>query len=301
MKVLITGADGQLGKEIVTAIQKGECELGTIPEEYKNCEVISANKQELDISNYEKVKLFFQKHTPNIVINCAAIATADICEEKVEDTFRVNSLGAKNLAVLSETFNAKLVHISTDYVFGNDGFYSPICELEKCNPVNTYGKSKLLAEEYIKIFCSKFFIVRTAWLYGKYGKNFVKTIRKLGSEREQLKVINDQIGSPTSANDLVFHILKLALTEYYGVFHCTNNGSCSWYEFACQIIESSKMKCRVYGCTTTEYGGKAPRPYYSVLDNMMLRNTIGDDMRDWQSALSSYIKLIIEEGENADN
>ena len=156
-------------------------------------------------------------------------------------------------------------------------------------PVSAYGTTKLLGEEYVRDFCSKYFIVRTAWLYGYFGKNFVYTIMRAGKERGKLTVVNDQKGNPTNAEDLAYHLLKLALTEEYGVYHCTGEGECTWYDFACKIIEYAGIDCKVLPVTSEEYKTPAKRPEYSSLDNMMLRCTIGNNMREWKDALKVFM------------
>ena len=159
--------------------------------------------------------------------------------------------------------------------------------------LSSYGKTKLLGEEFVREFSSKYYIVRTAWLYGYVGHNFVYTMMKLGKDRDTLSVVNDQLGNPTHANDLAYHILKLIETEEYGVYHCTGKGECSWYDFASEIMKLSGRDCKVNPCTSAEYKAMYPnsadRPAYSSLDNMMLRCTIGDEMRDWKDALKTFM------------
>lgn len=178
--------------------------------------------------------------------------------------------------------------MSTDYVFSGVG-EKPLTEYDLTAPYSVYGKTKLLGENYVREFCSKYFIVRTAWLYGYVGHNFVYTMRRLGKEKDSINVVNDQRGNPTHANDLAYHILKLIETEEYGVYHCTGKGECTWYDFAKTIIELSGEECKVNPCTSEEYKTPAKRPEYSSLDNMMLRNTVGDEMRDWKDAIKSFI------------
>ena len=164
-----------------------------------------------------------------------------------------------------------------------------LIEYDLTSPCSVYGKTKLLEENYVRECSSKYFIVRTAWLYGCVGNNFVYTMRKLGKEKNYINVVNDQRVNPTNANDLAYHILKLIETEEYGVYHCTGKGECTWYEFAKMIIELSGEKCEVKPCTSEEYKTIAKRPEYSSLDNMMLRNNVGDEMREWQYALKSFV------------
>ena len=160
------------------------------------------------------------------------------------------------------------------------------------NPINIYGQCKYWGEKYIKTLCSRYFIIRTGWLYGDNGKNFVNTILKASKETKQLHVVDDQIGSPTNAEELAYHLLKLAITDYYGIYHCTGNGECSWYEFARAILEFSKIDCSLVPISSQDYNSKAQRPSYSTLDNWMLRCTIGDKMRIWQESLNDFIKKI---------
>jgi len=215
----------------------------------------------------------------------------DLSENNEDFAFKVNSIGPRNLAMACEMINAKLVQVSTDYVFSGIG-NKPLTGYDLTAPYSAYGKTKLLGEKYVKEFCSKYFIVRTAWLYGYVGHNFVYTMMRLGKEKDKLKVVNDQIGNPTHANDLAYHILKLIETEEYGIYHCTGKGECSWHDFAKTIIELCGAKCDVEPCTSEEYKTPAKRPEYSSLDNMMLRCTVGDEMRDWKEAIKSFIKKV---------
>jgi dTDP-4-dehydrorhamnose reductase len=291
MKILITGAKGQLGSEIAEIIRKGKAEVGGISENVQASEVILFDIDELDITNLKMVKDNLNHLKPEVVINCAAATNVDGCESNEDIAFKINSIGPRNLALGCEEIKAKLVQVSTDYVFSGVGD-KPLKEYDLPVPYSVYGKSKLLGEQYVRQFCSKYFIVRTAWLYGYSGHNFVYTMIKLGKEKDSISVVNDQIGNPTYANDLAYHILKLIETEEYGIYHCTNNGECTWYDFARIIIKLSKEKCKVIPCTSEEFKTKAKRPKYSSLDNMMLRNTIGDEMRDWRDAIISFMKKI---------
>ena len=194
--------------------------------------------------------------------------------------------------MVAEEIGAKLVQVSTDYVFSGVG-EKPLSEYELTAPYSVYGKTKLLGEDFVREFSSKYYIVRTAWLYGYVGHNFVYTMMRLGKEKESLSVVNDQLGNPTNANDLAYHILKLIETEEYGVYHCTGKGECSWYDFASEIMKLAGRDCKVNPCTSAEYKAMYPnsakRPEYSSLDNMMLRCTIGDEMRDWKDALKTFM------------
>jgi len=289
MKILITGSNGQLGSELEKILKIQESELGAISDIFKSSYVDCVDVKELDIKDKESVMTYVKNSKPNIIINCAAYTNVDGCENNKDDAFRVNAIGARNMAIAAEKVNSKLVHISTDYVFAGDGS-KPYREFDIPNPQSIYGTSKYLGEQYVREFCSQYFIVRTSWLYGYVGKNFVKTIMKAGREKGSLKVVNDQIGNPTNAVDLAHHLLKIAATEEYGIYHCTGTGKCSWFEFARKIIEYAGIKATISPCTTEDCIRSAKRPAYSVLDNMMLRCTVGDEMRLWQDALKYFIE-----------
>lgn len=294
MNVLVTGCKGQLGNELHKIITEKKSELGDIPQCFHGCKLTCIDVEDLDITDQEAVRDYFSALKPDVVINCAAYTNVNKCETDRDAAFQVNALGPRNLAIACEETGAKLVHVSTDYVFPGDG-KEPYVEWDLCGPQSIYGKTKYLGEEYVRDFCSRYFIVRTAWLYGYVGNNFVKTMRRLGTENGAVKVVSDQVGNPTSAADLAHHLLKLAATSEYGIYHCTGNGeACSWYEFTKKIMEYSGIDATVTPCTTEEYPTPAKRPAYSVLDNCMLRVTVGDEMRDWQEALKCYIDKIDE-------
>jgi dTDP-4-dehydrorhamnose reductase len=230
-----------------------------------------------------------KKVSPDVIINCAAYTNVDKCETDKDTAFAVNALGARNLAIAANDVGSKLLYISTDYVFDGSG-HEPRREWDLPNPQNVYGWTKLAGEQYVRQFCPRSFIVRTAWLYGYTGGNFVKTILNAAKSGKPLKVVDDQRGNPTSCVDLVKHLLKLAGTEDYGTYHCTNNGECSWYEFAKEFLKLSGLSYAIEPCTTEEFPRPAKRPAYSSLDNMMLRLTIGDEMRSWQDAIAEYME-----------
>ncbi|WBW96604.1 dTDP-4-dehydrorhamnose reductase [Oceanirhabdus sp. W0125-5] len=292
MKILITGAKGQLGKQITNIIKKGYSELGSISSIYKKAEIIGVGVEELDICYNKSVNDYIGRLTPDIIINCAGYTNVDLCESNEDIAFKVNSIGSRNLAIACENIGAKLIHISTDYVFSGEKAM-PYKEYDLMNPQNVYGKSKALGEQYIREICSRYFIIRTAWLYGYEGNNFVKTIMKLAANNDEIKVVDDQIGNPTNAEDLAHHILKLALTEEYGIYNCTGEEECTWYDFACKIVEYAGINCIIKPCTTEEFLRPAKRPHYSSLDNMMLRCTVGNEMRTWEYALKTFIENII--------
>ena len=291
MKILITGASGQLGTEIQRQLKNGGSALGPVPERLKNATVIATDVAELDITDRDATIAFVRRHQPDTIISCAAFTNVDGCETNPEAAFKVNAIGASNLAQAAERINARLIHVSTDYVFRGEG-NKPLDESERVDPKSVYGKTKALGEEYVKNFCHRYFIVRTAWLYGYAGKNFVKTIVNAGKKFGKLEVVSDQLGNPTNAEDLAHHILQLAVSHDYGVYHCTGEGVCSWYEFASEIIRLSGVDATVAPCTSAEYSAKHPaaadRPAWSALENRMLACTVGNHMRDWKEALADF-------------
>lgn len=295
MKILITGSRGQLGNELQKIIKTGEAEIGKISENIKKSEVFPLDVEELDITKLDDVRMVLKDIKPDVVINCAAATNVDGCESNQDLAFKINAIGARNLAMVSEEIGAKLVQVSTDYVFSGIGD-TPLTEFDLTVPYSVYGKTKLKGEEYVREFSSKYYIVRTAWLYGYVGKNFVYTMMNLGEQKDSLSVVNDQLGNPTHANDLAYHILKLIETDEYGIYHCTGKGECSWFDFATEIMKLSGRDCKVNPCTSEEYKSMYPnsakRPEYSSLDNMMLRSTVGDEMRDWKDALKTFMNNV---------
>ncbi|WP_183279701.1 dTDP-4-dehydrorhamnose reductase [Clostridium fungisolvens] len=288
MKILITGAKGQLGTQIINIIKAGKSELGVIPQNVASAEIIGIDVDELDITSLSATRTYLKEVKPDVVINCAAYTNVDGCETNEDIAFKVNAIGPRNLAIVCEELDTKLIHISTDYVFSGVGTKA-LKEYDLTGPVSVYGKTKLAGEEFVKQFSSKYFIVRTAWLYGYNGKNFVYTMMRLGKDKEFINVVNDQRGNPTNAEDLAHHLLKLVETEEYGTYHCTGTGECTWYDFAKKIMELSKIDCEVRPCTSDEFPSPTKRPEFSSLDNMMLRCTVGDEMRTWEEALKVFI------------
>ena len=289
MKILITGAKGMLGTQVALDLKRGYTVLGSIPQSFVGADVILADVDTLDITDKSATEKFIADCAPDVVINCAAYTNVDGCESHQDDAFKVNGIGSRNLAIACENIGAKLIHVSTDYVFKGDQ-PTPRREYDLANPISVYGKTKYAGEEFVRQFCTKHFIVRTAWLYGYYGKNFVKTMVRLCNERGGATVVNDQHGNPTNAADLSHHLLKIAASEEYGTYHCTNNGECTWYEFASEIARLAGFEGCMKPCTSDEYPTPTKRPAYSSLDNMMLRVTVGDEMRTWQDAIAAYFE-----------
>ena len=294
MKILITGANGQLGTELRRCLAAEQSEIGPLPAKLRHATVLATDVDTLDITSRHEVAAYVRHHAPDAILSCAAYTDVDGCETNPGAAFAVNAVGARNLAMAAEEVGAKLVHISTDYVFSGDAA-APVWEYETPAPRSVYGKTKLLGEQYVQQFCSHCFLVRTAWLYGYAGGNFVKTMLRLAKQNGAVTVVDDQLGNPTNAADLAHEILQLLVTKEYGVYHCTGEGVCSWYEFTKEIIRLSGLSAAVTPCSTAEYivhakKTVAARPAYSALENAMLKATIGNEMRDWKDALACFFK-----------
>ena len=279
MKVLITGSNGQLGLELSKQLH-----------ENSNYDVIKTDREDLNILDSKNVNDIITTEKPDIVINCAAHTAVDVCETDIENAYKINALGPRNLAIACEKIGSKFVQVSTDYVFDGSG-NRPYREDDMTCPNSIYGTSKLMGEQFTKEFCSKYFIVRTAWLYGN-GNNFVKTMLKLAETNTELNVVDDQVGSPTSTVDLAKAIIELMNTEYYGTYHGTCEGQCSWYDFAKKIFELKNIDIKVNPVTSEEFKRPAPRPAYSVLDNFMFKLVGLNSFRNWEESLKEYIDKI---------
>lgn len=276
MKILITGAYGMLGSDLREVL--------------KNFELICTGSKDLDIRDEDKVIDFICEKSPDLVINAAAYTAVDDCETNYDEAYAVNAIGPKNLAIACKKIDVPLIHISTDYVF--DGSKrTPLIENDKLGPQSAYGKTKLAGEEFIQENTDKYFILRTAWLYGLHGNNFVKTMLALAETHDEITVVNDQIGSPTYSLDLAVAITNLLRSDKYGVYHVTNEGECSWYDFACDIFELSNVDVKVIPVSTEKFPRPAPRPHYSVLDNKKWNASGFVPMRDYKEALGAYLSL----------
>jgi dTDP-4-dehydrorhamnose reductase len=276
-KVLVTGANGQLGKELV--------HLHTD----KSIEVVGYGRDALDITDIASCRRILHEQRPDAVIHCAAYTAVDQAESERDEAYRINAAGTRNMAVAAEEIDAKFCYISTDYVFDGNGS-EPYSEYDRTEPKSVYGKSKWAGEQLTQSLCSRYYIVRTSWVYGQYGNNFVKTMLKLGRERERLKVVHDQLGSPTYALDLAKFLLMLVQTDSYGIYHASNTGVCSWFEFAQAIFEEIKLVVTVEPCTTAEFPRPAPRPAYSVMDHGAIRYNGLELLRPWREALRHYLQ-----------
>ena len=276
MKVLVTGSAGQLGSDLVTILSQ------------EGYEVYGFDRNQMDITNIENVRRIIEDVKPDVVVHAAAYTNVDLAESERDQAFLVNAIGTRNIAIFAERVSAKLVYISTDYVF-NGMAESPINEFTPTDPINVYGQSKLAGEQFVRDFHNQFFIVRTSWVFGLHGNNFVKTMLKQAKTKEKITVVADQIGSPTYTVDLSKMIVELIRTEKYGIYHISNSGKCSWYEFAKAIYDEAGIHVHVVPCTSKEYPRPAKRPAFSVLDHMNLRLNGFHEPRNWKDALHDFI------------
>lgn len=276
-KIIVTGCNGQLGRAVNLEFQNNT-----------EIEFVNTDVGELDITNIDKVMELVKQVKPYAIINCAAHTGVDACEDEWDKAYKINAIGPRNLSIAASETGAKMIHVSTDYVF-NGKADKPYTEFDKPDPQGAYGVTKLAGENMVKDFADRYFILRTAWLYGD-GKNFVKTMLRLSESNDKVRVVGDQVGSPTSAKELAAVIAQLIFTENYGIFHATCEGSCSWAQFAEEIFKMAGKKTVVEAITTEEFGAKAPRPAYSILENYMLKLTTDYRFADWHDALSVYMK-----------
>ena len=268
---LITGSKGQLGTELSKLLPDAIC----------------ADIDVLDITDEVAVKNFVYDNNIDVIINCAAYTAVDKAETDIELATKINVDGPKNLA----KSGAKIIHISTDYVFDGTG-HKPYNPDEKTNPVSVYGKTKQAGELAVLENADVAVVIRTAWLYSPYGNNFVKTMRRLGNEKSEISVVADQIGTPTYAADLADAIVKILpqmTSENSGVYHFTNEGVCSWYDFASEIMELSNLKCVVNPIKSSQYSTPAARPFYSVLDKDKIKQVFGINIKHWKDGLKRCI------------
>jgi dTDP-4-dehydrorhamnose reductase len=279
IKVLVTGSSGQLGSEIQLLEQN-----------FTAFDFIFTNSKNLDISNRNMVSSFFKRYNFDYCINSAAYTNVDNAELQKEKALAVNVEGVENLVINCAIHNTIFIHISTDYVFSGDSI-TPYTESDKTDAINYYGQTKLEGEQIIQKLITNFFIIRSSWLYGREGNNFVKTISKLSKTKKTLIVVDDQIGSPTNAKDLASFIMYLISTnnKKYGIINFSNQGAVSWYDFAKKILEFNKSKTVVSRTTSELYPTKALRPKYSVLSLEKVKNDYNYKIRDWKVALKEYI------------
>jgi dTDP-4-dehydrorhamnose reductase len=289
-KILVTGCNGQLGR----AIRK---EYANDEVEFINTDVVEGDGVvSLDITDVDAVLKLVRETKPEVIINCAAHTNVDKCEEQWDLAYKINAIGPRNLSIAATEQNAKMIHVSTDYVFEGNGT-APYTEFDDPNPVSAYGKTKLEGERFVKQFAAKHFILRTAWLYGD-GKNFVKTMLALSENHEELSVVCDQKGSPTSAVELAKMIHYLEPTDNYGLFHATCEGDTNWADFTEEIFRKAGKSTKVNHVTSKQYAemnpASAKRPAYSILENYMIKLTSDYRMADWHDALDVYLKELLK-------
>ena len=276
MKIFITGAEGMLGHDIIRVLEGSH-------------QLILTTLEDLDICNPQRTAEFMVLHGPACVINCAAYTNVDGCETDSVNAFAANAEGAKNLALACRETGAKLIHISTDYVFDGTA-QRPYVEDDATNPLSVYGRSKLAGERSIQDVLDDHVIIRTEWLYGRHGNHFVGRMLQLARERDVLEVVNDQIGSPTATADLALAIEALLAGPARGIYHVTNAGSCSWYDFARKIFAIAGSTIRVLPISSERLARSARRPAYSVLDCSKFIRQTGHTLRPWEQALESYMQ-----------
>ena len=276
-KIIITGCNGQLGRE-----------MNRFYADNTDIELINTDVEELDITNVDAVMKLAKEVEPYAIVNCAAYTAVDACETNRDIAFKVNAIGPRNLAIAARETGAKILHVSTDYVF--DGTKeTPYYESDPICPQSVYGSTKAEAEKMVQQMADRYYILRTAWLYGD-GKNFAKTMLRLAETNDVVKVVGDQFGTPTSAYELTKGIDSLLFTDNYGLFHATCEGSCNWAEFAQEIFRLAGKSTKVQAITTEEYGAPANRPAHSVLENYMFKMTNGYMFADWHDAIEKYLK-----------
>ncbi len=283
-RILVTGANGQLGSEMRR--------LGEIsPNEY-----IFTDVAELDITDKDAVIAFTQQNNINVIVNCAAYTNVDKAEDDEATAELINATAVRNLAEAAKSVDATLFHVSTDYVFGSEG-NTPRTEDMPLNPLGAYGRTKLHGEQAIAEVGAKAIIIRTAWLYSEYGNNFLKTMLRMTKEKETLNVVFDQVGTPTYAGDLAMTIFSIIEGDYYngneGVYHFSNEGVCSWYDFAQEISTAMGHKCQISPCHSNEFPSKVTRPPYSVLDKTKIKRTFGVDIPHWRESMIYCLKRLV--------
>ncbi|WP_077329101.1 dTDP-4-dehydrorhamnose reductase [Virgibacillus siamensis] len=279
MIVIVTGSSGQLGYDIMNELKR------------TNFDVYAPSSDELDMTNQDKVSSYVKRINPDVIIHAAAYTNVEEAETDRETAYNVNVNGTRNIAAAAETVNARLCYISTDFVF--DGTAAqPYEEFDIPNPINEYGKTKWMGEELIRGLCTKWFIVRTSWIFGENGKNFVSTMLKLAETRDTLQVVDDEIGSPTYTPDLAAFLTALIQTEKYGIYHASNTGKCSRHALAEAIFEEACIDIKVEPIISSQFASKVTRPKYSVLGNNALIYNGFQPLREWREALKAYLNHI---------
>ena len=277
MKVLVTGVNGQLGYDVVKELEK------------RGHKAIGVDRKEMDLTSTEQIKECIENVNPEAIIHCAAYTAVDKAEDEEELCRRVNAIATKEIAEYAKELDIPMIYISTDYVFDGtkDGEYT---EDDIPNPINVYGKTKYEGEIYVQELLEKYYIVRISWVFGENGNNFIDTMLRLAKDRDEINVINDQVGSPTYTKDLAPLLVDMIETDKYGVYHATNEGYCTWYEFAKEIFRIADVDIKVNSITTKEYPTKAVRPMNSKMSKVKLNDLSSlNSLRFWNSAISEYI------------
>lgn len=281
MRILVTGASGQLGYDVERELER------------RGIEHLGTSSRELDITDREAVERLMQSYRPDAVVHCAAYTKVDLAEDEPERCWAVNADGTRNLAAACREIGAKMLYISTDYVFPGTGEQFRRTD-DPVSPVNTYGRSKLAGELAVQSLLEKYFIVRISWVFGKNGNNFVKTMLRLAETKAELSVVCDQIGSPTYTADLAPLLCDMVQTERYGVYHATNEGTCAWSEFAEAIFELAGRQVVVHPIPTSAYPTRAARPLNSRMSKECLHSNGFQELPEWKNALARYLKEITE-------
>ena len=288
-KILITGSKGQLGTEIKELSAK-----------FSNLQFFFTDIEELDISSLDAVSNYLKNKQISYIVNCAAYTNVDQAEENEDAARLINAEAVKNLATVASQNNITLIHISTDYVFSGDNS-TPYTEDQKAKPMGVYGRTKFEGEENVRSTCKKHIIIRTSWLYSPFGKNFLKTMLRLGKEKDSLGVVSDQIGTPTYAHDLASAIIRIIESidknskfNDFGTYHYSNEGVCSWYDFATEIQNTSKNKCKINSIESMDFQCLAKRPHYSVLNKSKIKHIFTIEIPHWRSRIEHCIKRITE-------
>lgn len=277
MRVLVTGVKGQLGHDVVLELEK------------RGMEAIGVDVDEMDVTDASEVDRVIKEAAPDAVIHCAAYTAVDAAEDNEATCRRVNADGPRNIAKVCRDLDVKMLQVSTDYVFSGQGERPWEPEDEK-EPQSVYGQTKYEGELAVQELLEKYFIVRIAWVFGIHGQNFVKTMLRLAETHDTLRVVNDQFGSPTYTHDLARLLVDMILTDKYGVYHATNEGDCSWYEFACAIFKEAGLSVNVIPVTTEEYGARAKRPANSRMNKDKLTQMGFERLPAWQDALRRYLQ-----------
>ncbi|MBO6298365.1 MAG: dTDP-4-dehydrorhamnose reductase [Lachnospiraceae bacterium] len=279
-KIMVTGCNGQLGRAIKQVYENDT-----------NTQILGTDVPDLDITDLNAVRAYVREKVPNAIINCAAATNVDGCEKDTDLAYCINAIGPRNLAIAANENDIPLVHISTDYVFPGDGS-RPYIEFDETAPKSAYGRTKLAGEHFVQQFAKRWYIVRTAWLYGE-GKNFVRTMLSLAEKNDTIGVVDDQVGNPTSALELARAIKVLLPTDQYGIYHGTCEGICSWADFTEEIFRLKGVSTKVEHISSEEYKRRFPasadRPAYSALDNYMFRLNLDYRFADWKDALKEYL------------